>query len=219
MMSSCWGARRPTRRSRSNIARPIQTLKISILVHPDKCKDPRAPDAFHVVEQAYKTLIDPEKKKIYQRIMREARERTEYERKKENKRRQKLGLPELPEETFELQYREMCKKLFDEIEERKQHYMRTEESQRQRQREEQEIKVMKEKIRQMTEEEWETSREQRVDNWRKFSSQKSVIGTKKSNKQIRAPQVKMEERPPSAPKTDVTGKPLGINEDYKKNWK
>ena len=85
-----------------------------------------------VVEQAYKTLQDPEKKKIYQRIMREARERTEFERKKENKRRQKLGLPDLPLDTFESQYRDTCQKLFDEIDERKQHYLRTEESQRKR---------------------------------------------------------------------------------------
>jgi DnaJ family protein C protein 8 len=61
------------------------------LIHPDKCKLPKATDAFHVVEQAYKTLENPEKRNIYQRIMREARERTEYERKKENKRRKKKG--------------------------------------------------------------------------------------------------------------------------------
>lgn len=45
-----------------------------------------------MVEQANKTLLDPEKRKVYQRIMREARERVEYERKKENKKREKLGL-------------------------------------------------------------------------------------------------------------------------------
>ena len=44
-----------------------------------------------MVEQAYKTLMDTEKRKVYQRIMREARERVEYERKKENKKREKLG--------------------------------------------------------------------------------------------------------------------------------
>ena len=38
---------------------------LSILVHPDKCKHERAPDAFHVLEQAYKTLIDPEKRRMY----------------------------------------------------------------------------------------------------------------------------------------------------------
>ena len=59
--------------------------------------------------------------------MREARERTEYDRKKDNKKRRKKGFEELPESTFEPQYKEMCKKLLDEIEERRQHYLKMEE--------------------------------------------------------------------------------------------
>ena len=59
--------------------------------------------------------------------MREARERTEYERKKENKRRKKKCLGPLPESSFEPEYQEMCKKLLDEIEERRLHYLRMEE--------------------------------------------------------------------------------------------
>lgn len=59
--------------------------ELSLMVHPDKCKHERASDAFNVVEKAYKDLIDPERRRIYQRIMREARERVEYEREKENK--------------------------------------------------------------------------------------------------------------------------------------
>ena len=51
--------------------------------------------------------------------MREARERTEYEREKENRRRAKINLPMLPEDTFNSEYRAMCDKLFNEIEERK----------------------------------------------------------------------------------------------------
>jgi DnaJ family protein C protein 8 len=58
-----------------------------MILHPDKCKDPRASDAFHTIDQAYKLLQDQDKRKVYVRIMREAREKTEYERVKENKRR------------------------------------------------------------------------------------------------------------------------------------
>jgi len=35
--------------------------------------------------------LDYEKRKIYQRVMREARERVEFDRNKENKRRKKAG--------------------------------------------------------------------------------------------------------------------------------
>ena len=34
----------------------------SIILHPDKCKDERARDAFTIVEQAHKTLIDMDKR-------------------------------------------------------------------------------------------------------------------------------------------------------------
>lgn len=46
-----------------------------------------------------------------------------------------------------------------------------------------------------------------------------MVGTKKSRKEIRAPPVKMEERPASATKIDNQGKPMGIMDDYKKTWK
>ena len=58
--------------------------------------------------------------------MREARERTEYERSRDNKKRQKEGKPPLPEETFEDHYKATLKKIFDEIEERKIHVAKQE---------------------------------------------------------------------------------------------
>ena len=53
-----------------------QYRSFALIVHPDRCKDPRSKDAWHAVEQAHKTLGDPEKRKVYLRIMREAREKT-----------------------------------------------------------------------------------------------------------------------------------------------
>ena len=40
---------------------------------------------------SYKTLLDPNKKKMFQKIMAEAKEKTDFERDKENKKRKKLG--------------------------------------------------------------------------------------------------------------------------------
>jgi len=48
--------------------------------------------------------------------MREAKERVEYERKKENIRRKKRNLRACLQETFNAQVQDMCKKLFEEIE-------------------------------------------------------------------------------------------------------
>ena len=51
--------------------------RLSLLVHPDKCpgEEPRALQAFHIIDVACKTLMDGEKRKVYQRVMREARKR------------------------------------------------------------------------------------------------------------------------------------------------
>jgi DnaJ family protein C protein 8 len=96
----------------------------SLLLHPDKCKDPRGPDCFTIIEQSYKTLLDPEKRKVFQKIMREAWERTEYDRQKENKRREKVGQCLIPEDTFDAEYRANTRRIFDEIEDKKAHYLR-----------------------------------------------------------------------------------------------
>ena len=60
---------------------------LSILIHPDKNKHERAADAFQLIDKAYKTLLDVDKKRTYQRVMREAKERVEVERAKVNAKR------------------------------------------------------------------------------------------------------------------------------------
>jgi hypothetical protein len=50
--------------------------------------------------------------------MREAKERVEADRAKENKRRKLMGLSLLPPETFNSEVQEMCQRLFDEVDSR-----------------------------------------------------------------------------------------------------
>ena len=51
--------------------------------------------------------------------MREAKERVECTRKKENARRVAVGQEKLPEDSLPNEVRDMCQQLFEEIEERK----------------------------------------------------------------------------------------------------
>ncbi len=81
---------------------------LSIMIHPDKCKHERASDAFHTVEQAYKTLMDVDKRRMFQRVMREARDRVEVARRKENIRRAAKGLEELTSDNMNMEIRETC---------------------------------------------------------------------------------------------------------------
>jgi DnaJ family protein C protein 8 len=73
----------------------------SLALHPDKCSHEKTTEAFEIVKQAYQTLMSVEKRKIFQRIMREAFEKTMFERKLENNKRKKKGLGPLPEDTFD----------------------------------------------------------------------------------------------------------------------
>lgn len=152
---------------------------LSILVHPDKCRHEKAADAFHLLEQAYKTLMDPEKRRIYQRVMREAKERVEYERKKENAKRKDMGRDPLPEETFNIEVQNMCKKLFEEIEDRKQHFERLDAAYKRKKRVEIETKLVQEEILKEDQKAWDENRDKRVDAWRSFSEKKTKIEKKK----------------------------------------
>ena len=58
-----------------------------------------------------------------------------------------------------------------------------------------ETKKVIEQFKVLTEEEWERSREKRVANWRDFSANKNVVGSRRSNGSIRPPPTKAENRP------------------------
>ena len=53
---------------------PMKKSSLSLLVHPSKCpgEEPRALQTFHIIDVARKTLMDGEKRKVYQKVMREA---------------------------------------------------------------------------------------------------------------------------------------------------
>lgn len=171
--------------------------KISKYIHPDKCRDDRALQAFHILESAYKTLQDQEKKHIYQRIMREAKERVDFDRKKENRRRETLGFSKLPEDTIDSELQDMCNRIFREIEERKIHIEKYDFTARKRAREEEEKRREEEESRVQEEKEWERSRDKRVNAWRNFTLKKEKKNVKKKMKsfELRPPTVRMEERP------------------------
>lgn len=113
----------------------------------------------------------------------------------------------------------MCKKLFEEIEERKQHFERLDSAYKRKKRFEADKTKATEEVLKEDMKAWEDNREKRVDSWRKFTDLKTKIEKKKkAHFGIKAPPVKAEERPEYAQKYDGS-KPMGMNEDYKKTWR
>ena len=95
-----------------------------MLIHPDKNKHEKAAEAFNVLDKAYKMLLDTDKRRTFQRVMREAKEVVELKRKKDNEKRIALGQDPLPNDTLNSEIAKMCKELFETIEEKKRHHER-----------------------------------------------------------------------------------------------
>jgi len=70
--------------------------KVSMMIHPDKCKHERAHDAFQVVSKAYTDLKDPVYKEKYKDVIEQAKKRVHEAREKENVARRKSGEEQLP---------------------------------------------------------------------------------------------------------------------------
>ena len=146
---------------------------------------------FLVLETAYKTLQDSEKKKFFQRVIREAKERVEIERAKEDRIRNKKGQPPLPKETFDTDLKSMVKKIIDEIDERKVHSEKMENAHKKRERDEDDYRKMQEEYEKQVSKEWESSRDKRVKNWNKF--QNKILACKKKGKyETKPPRYKTE---------------------------
>jgi len=65
--------------------------RLSLLVHPDKCKLEKAPEAFQVLAQAYADTKDPSYSDKYKDVVGKARARVRQKREKENEARVKKG--------------------------------------------------------------------------------------------------------------------------------
>ena len=171
-----------------------QFKMFTIILHPDKCDDPRAKDAFPIIDSSYKTLQDPTKKRMFQKIMSDAKERTDYEREQENKKRKKQDLPPLPLDTYHDQYMLNCKKIFDEIEDAREHQARQDRGAQLRRQEKVDLLVAKKEYEIFTQDQWEKSQPERIDKWKKFQNKAGRIGGRGTTGEIRHPSMRPEER-------------------------
>ncbi|GJN08398.1 hypothetical protein PR202_ga26311 [Eleusine coracana subsp. coracana] len=118
-----------------------QYRKLSLLVHPDKCKHPKAQEAFAALAKAQQLLLDPQERGYILDQVHAAKEELRAKRKKELKKdsasKIKFQVDEISEEEGRLK------------------------------KDEEETKEMWKKKREH-EEKWEETRDQRVSSWRDF---------------------------------------------------
>ena len=89
----------------------------AIQIHPDKCHLPQSGEAFNILENAYKYLLNPETKYNFLNILSQAKERVKIIRNEINDERKNKKLPLLPNDTLDDEIREMIRKINKENEE------------------------------------------------------------------------------------------------------
>ncbi len=155
-------------------------------LHPDRCSFPKAKEAFSVIQKAYQTLQNPDSQKIYKRILKEAFDKTVFEREQNNKIKKEKNLPLLPNDTFDVDLQINCRRLFSEIEEKKKQLFKYDEDQRLKRNEKLQELALKEHYKILTEEEWDKTRQKRIAKWKVFKNRNNKIGSKNSDFSMRS---------------------------------
>ncbi|KAK6138173.1 hypothetical protein DH2020_028109 [Rehmannia glutinosa] len=172
-----------------------QYRKLSLLVHPDKCKHPQAKEAFGALAKAQQLLLDQQERDYLLNQVNSAKEELRAKRKKQLKKDTATKLKSLVDEEYErseefqqqlkLKVREL---LTDQEWRRRKMQMRISEEEGRLKKDEEETKEMWKRKREH-EEQWEGTREQRVSSWRDF-----IKGGKKVKKgELRPPKLKTED--------------------------
>nr|GMD69601.1 J domain-containing protein spf31-like [Ipomoea batatas]GMD71381.1 J domain-containing protein spf31-like [Ipomoea batatas]GMD73633.1 J domain-containing protein spf31-like [Ipomoea batatas] len=177
-----------------------QYRKLSLLVHPDKCKHPQAKEAFGALAKAQQLLLDPQERDYVLNQVIAAKEELKSKWKKQVKKDTASKLKSLvsegkfeqeyeQSEEFQQQLKLKVREILTEQEwRRRKMQMRISEEEGRLKKDEEEQKEMWKRKREH-EEQWEGTREKRVSSWRDF-----MKGGKKVKKgEIRPPKLKTED--------------------------
>ncbi|XP_011008647.1 PREDICTED: dnaJ homolog subfamily C member 8-like isoform X2 [Populus euphratica] len=177
-----------------------QYRKLSLLVHPDKCKHPQAKEAFAALAKAQKLLLDEQERDYVLAQVNAAKEELRAKRKKQLKKDTASKIKSLVDEgKYDQQYewseefqQELKLKvreiLTDQEWRRRKMQMRISEEEGRLKKDEEEQKEMWKRKREH-EEQWEGTREKRVSSWRDFMK----TGKKGKKGEIRPPKLKTED--------------------------
>jgi DnaJ family protein C protein 8 len=144
------------------------------LIHPDKTKNPQAPDAFDRLKKAQNELMDEKARERLDEAIADARMLLIRENK------WTVDSPELKTEAFARDWREKTKFVLIDNEHRRRRQVKAQmqEEGREQKKADEELEVRKRK--REHEQDWEATREERIGSWRDF--QKGGADKKKKKK-------------------------------------
>lgn len=151
----------------------------SLLIHPDKTTNPKAPDAFDRLKKAQEQLMDEKARARLDEAIADARMLLIRENK------WTVDSPELKTEEFEVKWQNKTREVLIENELRRRKQMQAAMREEGRQQKKEEAEIAERKRKREHEEAWESSRDQRIGSWRDFQKKGSADGEKKKKKKLK----------------------------------
>ncbi|ROW09587.1 hypothetical protein VMCG_02530 [Cytospora schulzeri] len=143
--------------------------KKSLLIHPDKTKNPRAPDAFDRLKKAQTELMDEKHRERLDEAIADARMLLIRENK------WTVDSPEVkePDADFEKKWAEKTVQVLIDNEQRRRRQLKGQMQEEGRQQRKEDTEIDERKRKRQHEQDWEATREQRIDSWRSFQKGKT----------------------------------------------
>jgi DnaJ family protein C protein 8 len=147
-----------------------QYRRLSALVHPDKCKHPKAHEAFLIVKKAQDDLLDPNYQDKYKELLPTAKQRVYERRKADNPARMKRGEDPLELEGigFDQAVLEECEEMLRAEAEDVEYAERVKRSNEERLEQSRLQRIAERNAERKRKKQWDRTREQRVAGWRTF---------------------------------------------------
>ncbi|KAH6659360.1 DnaJ domain-containing protein [Truncatella angustata] len=140
--------------------------KKSLLIHPDKTKNPQAPDAFDRLKKAQTELMDEKHRARLDESIADARMLLIRENK------WTVDSPELKTPEFQVQWRRKTIEVLVDDEQRRRRQMKAQMQEEGREQKKQDEEIDERKRKRQHDQDWEATRDQRIDSWRTFAKGK-----------------------------------------------
>lgn len=152
--------------------------KKSLLIHPDKTKNPRAPDAFDRLRKAQTELMDEKHRERLDESIADARMLLIRENK------WTVDSEELKTPEFAKMWRAKAREVLVQDEHRRRKLAKAMMQEEGREQKKQDDELEERKRKRQHEQDWEATRDQRIDSWRQFQKGKGSEKKKKKLKPI-----------------------------------
>lgn len=141
--------------------------KKSLLIHPDKTKNPQAPDAFDRLKKAQTELMDEKHRERLDEAIADARMLLIRENK------WTVDSEELKTADFAKKWRERTRLVLVDNEHRRRRQMKAQMQEEGREQRKQDEELDQRKRKREHEQDWEATRDKRIDSWRQFQKGRS----------------------------------------------